>query len=40
VVKPEGKRPPENPGTDGMMGSECILGRLVGGCGVDSTGSG
>jgi hypothetical protein len=27
-------------GVDGRMGSKCTLGRLVGGCGVDLSGSG
>jgi hypothetical protein len=27
-------------GVDGRMGSECVLGRLAGGCGLDSVGSG
>jgi hypothetical protein len=40
VGKPEGKRPLEDWDVDGRMGSECMLGRLAGGCGVDSTGSG
>jgi hypothetical protein len=41
VGKPEGKRPLEDQGVDGRMGSKWILGRLVGGgCGVDSVGSG
>jgi hypothetical protein len=30
----------EDEGVDGRMGSKWILGRLVGGCGVDSAGSG
>jgi hypothetical protein len=30
----------EDRGVDGRMGSGWVLGRLVGGCGVDSTGSG
>jgi hypothetical protein len=41
--KPEGKRPLEDRGIDGRMGSEWILRRLTGGGGrggVDSTGSG
>jgi hypothetical protein len=37
VGKPEGKRPLGRPREDG---SECILGRLAWGCGLDSTGSG
>jgi hypothetical protein len=38
--KPEGKRPLERPRrVDGRMGSKWTLGRLVGGCGVDSSGS-
>jgi hypothetical protein len=40
VRKPEGKRPLENQDVDGRMGSKLTLGRLVGGCGVDSAGSG
>jgi hypothetical protein len=40
VGKPEGKRPLEDQGVDGRMGSEWTLGRLVGGCGLDSLGSG
>jgi len=30
----------EDQGVDGRMGSEWILGRLAGGCGLDSAGSG
>jgi hypothetical protein len=30
----------EDGGVDGRMGSEWILGRLAGGCGVDPAGSG
>jgi hypothetical protein len=30
----------EDQGVDGSMGSKWTLGRLVGGCGVDSPGSG
>jgi hypothetical protein len=30
----------EDQGIDGRMGSKWTLGRLVGGCGVDSPGSG
>jgi hypothetical protein len=30
----------EDQGVDGSMGSKWILGRLLGGCGVDSPGSG
>jgi hypothetical protein len=37
VGRPEGNRPQ---GIAGRIGSECILGRLAGGCGVDPTGSG
>jgi hypothetical protein len=37
VGKLEGKRPFERPRLDGLMESEWILGRLVGG-GVDSVG--
>jgi hypothetical protein len=40
VGKPEGKRPLGRPRLDGRMGSEWILGRLAGVCGLDSTGSG
>jgi hypothetical protein len=40
VGKPEGKRPLEDQGVDGRMGSKWTLARLVGGCGVDSSGSG
>jgi hypothetical protein len=40
VGKPEEKRPLENQGVDGKMGSKWTLGRLVGGCGVDSPSSG
>jgi hypothetical protein len=40
VGKPEGKSHLEDKGVDGRMGSKWILGRLVGGCGVDSPGSG
>jgi GH43 family beta-xylosidase len=32
VGKPEGKRPLEDQGANGRMGSKWILGRLVGGC--------
>jgi hypothetical protein len=30
----------EDQGIDGRTGSECILGRLAGGCGVDPVSSG
>jgi hypothetical protein len=40
VGKPEGRDLSEDQGEDGRMGSEWILGRLAGGCGLDSTGSG
>jgi hypothetical protein len=40
VGKPEGKNYLKDQGTDGRMGSEWTLGRLVGGCEVDSPGSG
>jgi hypothetical protein len=41
VGKPEGKRDhSEDQGIDGRMRSEWILGRLAGGCRLDSTGSG
>jgi hypothetical protein len=40
VGKPEGKRHLEDQGIAGRMGTSWILGRLVGGCGVDSPGSG
>jgi hypothetical protein len=30
----------EDQGIDGRTGSECILARLAGGCGVDPVGSG
>jgi hypothetical protein len=39
VGKPEGKRPLGRH-VHGRMGSKWLLGRLVGGCGLDSTGSG
>jgi hypothetical protein len=39
VGKPE-KDHSEDRGIEGRMGSEWILGRLVGGCRVDSVGSG
>jgi hypothetical protein len=38
--KPEGKYHLEDQGIDGRMGSEWTLGRLAGGCGVDSPGTG
>jgi hypothetical protein len=40
VGKPEGKGPLEDQGVGGKMGSEWILRRFLGGCGLDSTGSG
>jgi hypothetical protein len=40
VRKPEGKDHLKDKGVDGRMGSKWTLGRLVGGCGVDSCGSG
>jgi hypothetical protein len=40
VGKPEGKDHLKNQGVDGRMGSKWTLGRLVGGCGVDSPGTG
>jgi hypothetical protein len=40
VGKPEGKNYLEEQGVDGRMGSKWTLGRLVGGCGVASRGSG
>jgi hypothetical protein len=40
VGKPEGKRPLGRPRHRWRMGSKWTLGRLVGGCGVDSPGSG
>jgi hypothetical protein len=40
VEKPEGKNHLKDQGVDGRMGSKWILGRLVGGCGMDSPGSG
>jgi hypothetical protein len=40
VGKPEGMGPLKNQGADGSMGSKRNLGRSVGECGVDSTGSG
>jgi hypothetical protein len=39
VGKPEGKSHLKDQGVDGRMGSKWTLGRLVGGCGVDSSGS-
>jgi hypothetical protein len=36
VGKPEGKKPLGRPGVDGRMGSNCTLGRLAGGGGVQS----
>jgi hypothetical protein len=40
VGKPESKDHLKDQGIDGRMVSKWILGRLVGGCGVDSAGSG
>jgi hypothetical protein len=40
VGESEGKNNTEDQGVDGRMGSEWILGRLAGCCGLDSTGSG
>jgi hypothetical protein len=40
VGKAEGKSPRKNQGAEGRMGSDWTLGRLAGGCGVDSPGSG
>jgi hypothetical protein len=40
VGKPEGKNHLEDLGVDGRRGLGCTLGRLVGGGGVDSPGSG
>jgi hypothetical protein len=40
VGKSEGKNYSEDQGVDGMMGSEWILGRLAGVCGLDSIFSG
>jgi hypothetical protein len=40
VGKPEGKRPLERPRCRWEDGIKMDLGRLVGGCGVDSSGSG
>jgi hypothetical protein len=40
VGKPEGIEHLEEKGVDGRMGSKWTLGRLCGGCGVDSPGSG
>jgi hypothetical protein len=40
VGKPEGKSHLEDQDADGRMGSKWTLGRLVGGCGEDSPGSG
>jgi hypothetical protein len=38
VGKIEGKNHLKDQGVDGRMGSKWTLGRLVGGCGVDSSG--
>jgi hypothetical protein len=40
VGNPEGKDHLQDQGVDGRMGSKWTLGRLAGGCGVDSPGSG
>jgi hypothetical protein len=40
VGKPEAKGHLEDQGVDGRMESKLTLGLLVGGCGVDSPGSG
>jgi hypothetical protein len=40
VGKPEGKNRLQNQGIDGRLGSKWSLGRLVGGCGAESSGSG
>jgi hypothetical protein len=40
VGKPEGKDHLKDKGIDGRMVSKLTLGRLVGVCGVDSSGSG
>jgi hypothetical protein len=40
VGKPEGKKTLERPRRRWGMGSKWTLGRSVGGCGVDSAGSG
>jgi hypothetical protein len=40
VGKPEGKSHLKDQGVDGRIGSKWTLERLVGGCGVDSPGSG
>jgi hypothetical protein len=40
VGKPEGKNHFKDQDADGRAGSKWALGRLVGGCGVDSRGSG
>jgi hypothetical protein len=40
VGKPNGKDQLKDQGVDGRMGSKWTLWRLVGGCGVDSPGSG
>jgi hypothetical protein len=40
VGSPKGKNHLKDQGIDGRMGSKCTLGRLVGGCGMDSPGSG
>jgi hypothetical protein len=38
--KPEGKNHLEDQGVDGRMGLKWTLGRSVGGCGMNSPGSG
>jgi hypothetical protein len=40
VGKPVGKDHLQDQGVDGRLGSKWTLGRLAGGCGVDSSGSG
>jgi hypothetical protein len=40
VGKPEGKNHLKVQSVDGRMGSKWTLGRLFGGCGLDSPGSG
>jgi hypothetical protein len=40
VGKSKGKKHLKEQGVDGRMGSKWTLGRLAGGCGVDSSGSG
>jgi hypothetical protein len=40
VEKPEGKNHLKDQSVDGRMGSKWTLGKLAGGCAVDSPGSG